>query len=149
MKTKLRSILAIAIVALTTFSITAYAQKSTTPATQLPAAAQAFIKNSFKGVTIASAQLDKEMFDTEYKAYLSNAVEIEFDEKGQWKEIDGHHTALPATALPAAINTYINTTYKGQHPTQIEKKRWGYEVELANGLELEFDTTGKFLRVDD
>lgn len=149
MKTKMRNILAIAIVTLTTFSITAYAQKSTIPATQLPAAAQAFIKNNFKGATIASAQVDKEMFDTDYKVYLNNAVEIEFDDKGQWEEIDGHHTALPASVLPAAINNYINTTYKGQHATKIDKKRWGYEVELTNGLELDFDASGKFLRIDD
>lgn len=149
MKTNLKNIVAIAFVTFLTFSISAFAQKSAIPATQLPAAAQTFIKNNFKGATITSAQIDKEILSTEYKAYLSNGIEIEFDSKGQWKEIDGHHTALPASVLPAAINKYISTTYKGQHATQIDKKRWGYEVELSNGLELEFDTAGKFLRIDD
>jgi len=32
---------------------------------------------------------------------------------------------------------------------EIKKKRTGYEVELSNGLDLEFNSKGKFLRMDD
>ncbi len=146
---KMKNILTAAAIAFTLLATPLYAQKSVIPPTQLPAAAQAFIKNNFKGIAITTAQVEKEFFDTDYKAYLANGIEIEFNDKGQWEEIDGNHNNLPASVIPAAVNTYINTNFKGQHVVQIEKKRWGYEVELTNGLELEFDTAGKFLRIDD
>jgi len=139
--------LAIALIALTDF--TANAQDKTITAAELPAAAQNFIKQHFKGQTVTYAKIDKEMFDKDYKAVLSGGVEIDFDEKGNWDEIDGHKKALPASVIPKAIADYVAKTYKGQSITQLDRKRAGFDVELINGTELEFDSNGKFIRIDD
>jgi len=40
--------------------------------------------------------------------------------------------------------SFPNTAIK-----KIEKKRFGYDVELINGLDLEFDSKGNFKRIDD
>jgi hypothetical protein len=139
---------AMVVVALS-LGISAGAQTKTITGAQLPAAVKAFVKNNFKGETIKTAWEDKEIFDTDYKVLLSNGIEIEFDDKGNWDEIDGNGKALPASVIPKGISTYIDQHYKGQMIVQIDTKRSGYEVELANGPDLEFSQAGKFIRIDD
>lgn len=129
------------------FSSTTFAQEKKITAAQLPATAQSFIKQHFKGETVTSAKLDKEMFDTDYETILSNGVKINFDAKGNWDEIDGRN-ALPASVIPKSIATFVATNYKGQNIVQIDKKLAGYDIELSGGTELEFDINGKFLRID-
>lgn len=129
--------------------LTAHAQKQNITPAQLPASAQTFLNSNFEGQSIRGTWKDKEIFDTDYKVMLTNDTEIEFDEKGNWDEIDGNGKAIPATVLPKAIATYIATTYEGQSATQIDKKHQGYEVELSNGVELEFNAAGKFIKAND
>ena len=139
---------AVAAVAALLFSLTVSAQDKKITAAQLPATAQNFIKQHFKGQTVTSAQLDKEMFDNDYETVLSNGVKINFDANGNWDEIESA-IGLPSSVIPKAINTYLAANYKGQKVVQIDRKRAGHDIELSNGTELEFDANGKFLRIDD
>lgn len=116
--------------------------------TDLPAAAQTFITNNFAGQTISSLNVDKDRKSTEYDVRLSGGASFEFDENGNWEEIDGNKTALPVSVLPQGIADYINKSYAGQNVVKIEKEKKKYEVELGDGTELEFDLNGKFLKVD-
>jgi len=136
------------LIASTFFSLSVSAQKTTITTAELPANAQTFLKKHFPNETPSYIVKEKEVFSTEYKVQFSNAIEIEFDSKGNWEEIDGNHTAIPASAIPAKIATYVKANYKDANVTKIDKSRWGYEVDLSNGLELEFDSTEKFLRID-
>ena len=136
------------VLTLVLISTMSFAQEKKITAAQLPANAQNFIKQHFKGETVTAAKLDKEMFDTDYETILSNGVKINFDAKGNWDEIDGRN-ALPASVIPKSIATFVATNYKGQNVVQIDKKLAGYDIELSGGTELEFDTNGKFLRIDD
>lgn len=145
MKKQLTTLLTLLI--LTTVSLSSAQEKKITTA-QLPSTAQNFIKQNFKGATVTSAKLDKEMFDTDYDATLSNGVRINFDSKGNWDEIESRN-GLPSSVIPKAISSYVAANFKGQNIVQIDKKIAGYDIELSNGTELEFDTAGKFLRIDD
>lgn len=145
MKRQLTILLTLITLSLTSLS---FAQDKKITAAQLPATAQNFIKQHFKGQTVAAAKLDKEMFDTDYETILSNGVKINFDANGNWDEIESKG-ALPSSVIPATINNYIAANYKGQNVIQIDKKKAGYDIELSNGTELEFDANGKFLRIDD
>ncbi|AWH86977.1 hypothetical protein HYN59_09545 [Flavobacterium album] len=148
MKTKVNFQNTLAII-LFLFAFTANAKTKSITTAQLPANAQDFLKKNFAKATVASAWEDKEMFDTDYKVQFSNGIEVEFDGNGNWEEIDGNHNAVPVSMLPSAITTYLSQHYKGQNVVQIDKKHWGYKVELASGIELEFNNAGKFLRIDD
>ena len=148
MKTKLNYLKALTVMALFCGTM-ASAQTKTITVAQLPATAQDFIKKNFAKATVSAAWEDKEMFDTDYKVQFSDGIEVEFDAKGNWEEIDGNHNAVPTSVLPSAITNYLSQNYKGQNVTQIDKKHWGYKVELANDIELEFNNSGKFLRIDD
>lgn len=146
MKTKLNLFATAAIVAVTAFS--ANAQTSNITSAQLPSKALDFLKMHFTAETVSYAEVEKETFDTEYKVYLSNGIEIEFDGNGNWEDIDGHYQPLPASVLPKAITGYIKQNFNGRKIIKSENKSWGYEVELLDGTELEFNNAGKFLRID-
>lgn len=139
--------LALALSLLTGF--TANAQKKNITLKEFPAPAQTFITKNFPKQTASYAIQDKGMISTDYEVMLSNGVEIEFDGKGNWEEIDGNKTALPNSVLPKAIADYAAKNYAGQGVEKIEKESWGYKVEFLNDLELKFDSNGKFLRIDD
>lgn len=143
-----KNLTALTVALMLCISATVTAQEKKITAAQLPATAQNFIKQHFKGATITSAKLDKEMFDTDYETMLSNGVKINFDSKGNWDEIDSRN-ALPASVVPKSIAAFVSKNYKGQDVVQIDKKLAGYDIELTDGTELEFDTNGKFLRIDD
>lgn len=130
------------------FSFSAHAQKTTITTAELPAKAQAFLKEHFANENPASIVKDKETFSTDYKVRFSNNTEVEFDSKGNWEEIDGNHTPIPTTTIPAKIASYVKSNYKEVSITKIDKGHWGYEVDLSNGIELEFDSNEKFLRID-
>ena len=85
----------------------------------------------------------------QYEVTLSDGTEIEFGSKGEWIEVDCGHRAVPKYFVIPEISDYVSKNYKGQRIIQIERASRSYEVELQNGLELRFDRSGKFLRVED
>jgi hypothetical protein len=147
MKTKLNLITCL-LVALT-FGLSASAQKTVITKSNLPVNAQTFLKNHFAGQEPNHILQDKEIFSTDYKVQFANNIEVEFDAKGNWKEVDGNHTAIPTTLIPKSIASYVKTNFANTSITKIDKGGWGYEVNLSNGIELEFNSKGKFLRIDD
>ena len=116
---------------------------------QLPAKAQAFVKQHFKVGDIASVWKDDDIHDQDYKVYFNDGTQIEFYANGDWEEIKTRTQAVPAKLIPNGIAQYVKKTYPQSEIYKIQKKRYGYEVELANGLDLEFNANGQFLRIDD
>ncbi|AYN06487.1 MULTISPECIES: PepSY-like domain-containing protein [unclassified Flavobacterium] len=146
MKTKLN--LAMCLIAGLAFGLSANAQKTVITKTALPANAQSFLKTHFAGQEPTYIIEDKEMFSKDYKVQFANNLEVEFDGKGNWEEVDGNHQAIPISVIPKKIVSYINTNFANTTITKIDKGTWGYEVNLSNGLELEFNSKGNFIRID-
>lgn len=115
----------------------------------LPAAAKAELKRNFKA-EVSHIKIDKEWGRiSEYDVVLTDGTEITFDRNGNWKDIEMRRDrSVPAAFVPAAIATYIRQNQKNATITGIEKKKSGYEVELSNGIDMKFDSAGKFLRYD-
>ena len=116
---------------------------------QLPAAAQAFIKEHFPESTISFAKKDAELSGTTYEVTLQDGTEIDFNSKGEWDKVDCKRAAVPAALIPAFIAEYVQTSFPGQIIVKIDKERYGYEIELGNDLELKFDKNGNLLNIDD
>lgn len=146
MKTKLN--LAICLIAGLAFGLSANAQKTVITKAALPVNAQTFLKTHFAGQEPTYIIEDKEMFSKDYKVQFANNLEVEFDGKGNWEEIDGNNQAIPISVIPKKIVSYINTHFANTAITKIDKGTWGYEVNLSNGLELEFNSKGNFIRID-
>lgn len=130
-------------------SVAGFAQKYTRDVNVLPAKAQTFIKNNFKK-DINHIKVENKTFGKkEFDVILNNGTEIEFDHDGNWKSIDCGNSAVPSSVVPVQITNYVNQNYKGQKIVEIEIERNKYDVQLSNGLDLEFDRSGRFLRIDD
>ncbi len=118
--------------------------------TLLPTEARELIENHFAKTDISYLKVDKNVFRIEgYDVRLSDGTELEFNSKGQWTEIETWRNDVPASLIPDVIKKYMKQNYNGQHVKKIKHNRRGYELKLANGLEVEFDNMGNFLRLDD
>ena len=116
----------------------------------LPPAAQTLLNKYFGGEKVNHIKIDKPTFgSTEYDVILNNGTEIEFDSKGDWKEIDCGNSSVPKDLVLKSIRDYVSSNFKGQKIVNIEKTRNKYNIELQNGTDLEFDRSGRFLRIDD
>jgi len=123
----------------------ALADDTPIPVNQLPAAAKTFVKNNFKGKTIASAEKD----GTTYECRLDDGTKIEFNRNGVWDKVESEsNAAVPAKLVPRSIQQYVKAHYADCVITKIDKERYGYEVELSNDVDLKFNKKGKFLGID-
>ncbi len=84
-----------------------------------------------------------------YEVDLNNGYSIEFDRNGNWVEIDCERDPVPTALIPEPILAYVSANYPQNFIVQISKDNRGYDVELNNDVDLEFDTNGNFLRIDD
>lgn len=114
----------------------------------LPDAITAFIKQNFPNATIAGVEPDQEHGGLEYDVYLSDGTQLDFDANNQWEKVECMK-GVPAFFVPKAIATYVKGNYQNLAITKINKEHYGYDIELANGLELKFDRSGHFMGMDD
>jgi len=117
---------------------------------QLPKRAQTFVKTHFSEKDVAASMLDKEeVFRKEYAVVLHNGTKIEFDRKGEWEKVKVRSGAVPSEIIPSGILQHIRKNFPDAHVKELERSRNRYEVEISNGLELEFDKKGKLLKIGD
>lgn len=121
--------------------------KVTHDITQLPAKAQSVLKHFNSKVDYI--EIEEGLINDAYEVKLSNGAEVDFDRNGDWTGIDCRNMAVPDVLLPKSILSYVKSKYPKLFIERIEKKSRGYEVELSNDLELEFDKSGNFKKIDD
>ncbi|MDO4228546.1 MAG: PepSY-like domain-containing protein [Capnocytophaga sp.] len=115
----------------------------------LPAKAQSFVKEHFSVQEISGVYEDVEhLQQKEYSVYFNDGTEIEFFSNGDWEEVKSRKGQVPDKIVPTEIAQYVKKQYSQTQIKDIKKKRIGYEVELSNGLDLEFNKKGQFLRID-
>lgn len=117
---------------------------------QLPGAITAFIQQNFPNQAITFAQKDLEITGWQYDVVLADGTQIEFDTDQMWDKIQCPLTnPVPAVLIPAPIMSYLQGNFPGVMIQKIDKDSFGYEVELANGLELKFNQAGALMEMDD
>lgn len=145
MKKILLSMLAIATLAITP----TMADDIAITAKKLPQAAQQFLKSHFAQNKVLSVMLDRDFMEKDYTVFLDDGSKIEFDGSGQWESVKNYNGKIPAGIVPVKIQSYITEHYPSLGIEKIERKRYGYEVELTNDLDLKFNAGGGFLGIDD
>lgn len=145
-----------------------YGKGTTITADQLPAAATTYLTTNYAGYTLIQAVQGTDRMGTTFYAVVieQNSVRyhLHFDANGTFVACKGGHgpgmndaneTTITADALPAAITTYLTTTYPGYTLVQAEQAADSagvviyYETAItANGktFQLNFDPTGKLLK---
>ena len=145
MKKILLSVLAVAALAVTP----TMAEDVAISAQKLPGEAHKFLKDYFANNKIVTAVHDKDASDNDYTVILDNGTKIEFDSSGKWESVKIRNGKMPAGLVPVKIQGSISEYYTSFGIEKIERKRYGYEVELTNDLDLKFSTDGRFIGVDD
>jgi hypothetical protein len=115
---------------------------------QLPAAAQQFLSEYFPSADIATVSEQRSFPRREYDVYFHNGTHIEFSAEGQWQELSSRE-ALPQGIVPRSIAAYVSEHYPMQPVVHIERRSKGWEVELANGMEMKFDSHFQLIEIDD
>ncbi len=113
--------------------------------TRLPQTAQTFLKKYFPASKVVTIKIDD---DRTYDVKLVGNTEIDFDRNGNWTEVDCNTKAVPSALVPVAIQNYVKSNYSGKSIVKIDRDRNGYDVKLKGGPSLEFNSKGKFIKVD-
>ena len=145
MKKMLLSAFAIAALAVTP----TMAEDVAITAQQLPKEAQTFLTANFAKNKVVVAMHDRDLTDNDYTVYLDDGTKIEFDGSGKWESVKNHNGKIPAGVIPAAIQEYISQHYQAIGVEKIERKRYGFEVELSNDIDMKFSHDGSFIGLDD
>ena len=112
---------------------------------EMPTNAQTFLQTHFPSQEVRRVEQDKDGYDV----YLQNGFEIEFTSSGEWD--DGRGQQIPESIIaliPESIPVYVSENYPNQFIVEINKEHFGFEIDLNNNIELEFDASGNFLRID-
>ena len=104
-----------------------------------------FDKQNFADKTPLAITADRD----DYKVMYQNGEKVEFDKKGNWKDIECKGSQVPSALIPADIAASVNAKFPGATITEIDRDRRGYSVKLSNGLELEFNKKFQIVELDD
>lgn len=116
---------------------------------ELPAKAQKFISEHYANNSVTHSTIDREIASTEYEVVLDNGTKIEFNESGEWRSVDCYGDAVPEAIVPNKIRAYVDANYGTCTINELKRERYGWEVGLSNGLDLEFDSTYRLMEIDD
>lgn len=115
----------------------------------LPKSAQTFIRTHFSDAKISIVSVDPELTDKTYEVLFTDGRSVEFDRKGEWKEVDCKRFEVPAGIIPEPIRRHVAGSHPDNFVKEISRDWRGYEVSLNNGLDLDFNTKYQLVRYDD
>lgn len=115
----------------------------------LPENIREFINQHYNQQDIASYEIKTiPVKGKTYEVKFNHGAEIDFDESGTWHEWSDPK-GLPDGVLPENIKSYIDQHYGTTFATSIDIEKNEIKVDLASDIDLEFDTNGNFIRIDD
>lgn len=116
---------------------------------QLPTAAQRFIQSSLEEISISYVMQDEDgFFGKEFDVIFTDGNKIEFDRKGEWKQIDFKTGSIPLKMIPSPIATFLTEKHPGKSVIELERDSKVYEVKLVDGLEIRFNKQFKLQGYD-
>jgi hypothetical protein len=94
---------------------------------------------------------------SDYEVTLDDYTRIDFNGslfgKPEWEEVDCKHAAaqtmVPSALIPDEIENYVNKLHDSLPIVKLSKKNRGWEIELSNGIEIEFDKRFNVIDFDD
>lgn len=127
----------------------------------LPHEAQTFLDKHFPNAIIVDFEKFDQIFDSPesdffdfddqeaYEVELSNGIQVEFGKDGAMTEMEStDEIPIPLHALPDMVETYLKANFIDLDVVAYEIDGDDQEVELDNGMDLEFDMDGRFVEKD-
>lgn len=112
---------------------------------QLPAQAQTLLKTHFANKVPLIVTVDWD----DYTVMYQSGEKVEFDKKGNWKDINCKASGVPADLIPEQIKANVEQTFPGATVIKLDRDRRGYDVKLNNGMEIEFNKNFQMVDIDD
>ncbi|WP_297906704.1 PepSY-like domain-containing protein [uncultured Parabacteroides sp.] len=123
--------------------------KITNDTNMLPASSRQFISDYFKDIPVSHIQIEKNLiWISSYDVILTDGTNVEFNRKGEWKEIKRHSHPIPQAIIPEVIQNHIKKNYPSNRVVVMDKDIRDYEIKLDNGLEVKFDLKGNLIDID-
>jgi hypothetical protein len=113
----------------------------------LPVEINSYISTHFPNKSILQVIKDKDGLIKSYDILLNENVSLEFNRKNEIIDIDAN-TKLPDSVIPDKILQFVALKYAANFVTDWQLDGNNQQVELDNGLDLEFNMKGEFLRID-
>jgi hypothetical protein len=129
------------------FTLTSCDKEEVIPSSDLPSEITNYISTHFPNNTIVQVIKDRDGLTKTYDILLSESIGLEFNRKKEIIDIDGV-AQLPNSVIPEKILQYVTTNYPTNFITDWELDDKNQQVQLDNGLDLEFNMKGDFLRID-
>lgn len=126
---------------------TSCAQDKIIPSNKLPKQIITFVETHFPENSIIQASFDRELFSKSYEIILKDNIKLDFNSKNEATSIEGN-SKLPDKVIPKQILEYVKKNYNKNVIIEWELDDKKQQVKLDNGLELEFNKNGDFLRID-
>lgn len=114
---------------------------------EIPTEIITYKETHFPENEIIRAIKDTERNVVTYDIYLSENFELDFNSNYEITDIDGI-SKLPDSVIPQAILDYVAQNYASNVITDWELEFNHQQIELTNGVELEFELDGTFIRID-
>ena len=116
---------------------------------KLPQKAKNFLNAYYARIDVASVSEDvQSWFESNvYRVILKDGKRIAFDESGNWKEVDGKRAPLPLNLIPAEVRAYVARSFPRTEVVRMKRNKHRYHVAISNGLQLEFNNKGKFIKI--
>lgn len=143
----MKKILTLAVIV--TMTLAACANEQMIQFSELPVLAQNFIQKHYSTSDVSYIEKDRDVLTNEYKLYLKDRTEIEFDHQGNLQSIDCHQTAVPQEIMPSIITDYVRLHHPNLIIVEYQVDMRHQKVGLSNDWELVFDHNGNFLGMDD
>ena len=111
--------------------------------------AREFLTTHFPKGKVSMIKVDKHLLKkTDYDVKLVNGTKIEFNNAGKWTSVDCKTREVPEALVIRPIRKYIERNFPDTKIVKIEKKTFGFELEVSDGIEVKFDRLGTFKSVE-
>mgnify|MGYP001374528075 CR=1 FL=1 len=114
---------------------------------KLPTEVTQYINTHFPNVAILQSIIERDNLKKSYEVILEGNIELKFNSKKEIVDIEGT-SKLPDSVVPEKIRQYVAEKYPNNFIIGWELDDRNQQVELDNGLDLEFKMNGDFIRID-
>lgn len=114
---------------------------------QVPQKIKTYLETHFIQYPVLQVLEDRDGFTLTYDVTLQQGYFLEFNRKMEIEEVTGSQP-IPNSVVPSGILTYVQTHFSDHLILSWDLSDRIQEVTLDNGMQLEFDKEGNFLRID-
>ncbi len=117
-------------------------------ANKIPVEIKTYVEKHFSGKNILQCKKDVDGLEVSYDVVVEGGYKLEFNRNKKIDSVKGV-SKLPDSVIPEKILSYVTSKYPGNYIIEWDLDKTTQEIKLDNKLEMVFNHSGDFLRIDD